>query len=371
MDGQGVKLTTTSLGKGNNMAFISEIHYQNSYASSSGVSEFVEVSLTADEAARAADFDLTTYNLDGTVIDTFNLASITPVIDPVTGLYVYSFDTVTTDPNGGGAGNAEAIALTDSTLTEPISFFDIGGGTTAITATEGLADGATSVNIPASASGTSIQFDNEGNRLDGTLTVGSAVCIGNGAEIETARGPVLIEDLCVDDLVVTRDNGLQPLRWKYSRSLNQSDFATNPAITPICIKSGALGKDLPRTDLHVSPQHQLLIEGQAVDLITDSAACLVKAKHLCGYVENVFQDRACTGIEYFHLLFDRHEIIFANSIPTESFFPGDQALEAMDNGQIEELEALFPGLGQAPQADYITLKQWEATVVAEMLRPPT
>jgi hypothetical protein len=281
------------------MAFISKIHYQNLYAFNDGALKFAEIVLTATEAARAADFSLTTYNLDGTVIDTFNLASITPVIDPATGLYVYSFDTVTTDPDGSGPFNAEAIALTDSTLTDPISFADIGGGTTSIVAIEELADGATSVNIPGASVGNSIQFDAQGNRIDGTLTVGSAVCIGNGAEIETARGPVKIEDLCVDDLVLTRDNGLQPLRWKYSRPLSPSDFAANPAITPVCIKSGALGKNLPAADLRVSPQHQLFFEGANIDLIVDSSTCLIKAKHLCGYVDGVFQDHASTGIGLF------------------------------------------------------------------------
>jgi hypothetical protein len=72
-------------------------------------------------------------------------------------------------------------------------------------------------------------------------------------------------------------------------------------------------------------------------------------------------------LDYFHLLFGRHEIIFANSAPTESFFPGSQALEALDDEQIEELETLFPELAQLPHAGYVPLNKWEAVVVAGMV----
>lgn len=81
------------------MAFISEIHYQDGFANSTGVAEFIEVSLTPAEAERAADFDIATYNFNGDAGATVNLGSLTPVFDPVSNLYVYSFTTVTTDPD--------------------------------------------------------------------------------------------------------------------------------------------------------------------------------------------------------------------------------------------------------------------------------
>ncbi|MFT4999662.1 MAG: hypothetical protein ACI8YI_001825 [Paracoccaceae bacterium] len=133
------------------MSFISEIHYQNGYAGSSGVDEFVEVTLSPEEFARASDFDLTTYQTDGTVRETFNLGDLTPVLDPDTGFYVYTMTTnVTLPDHTTGVNEAEAVALTDNTLTDPVSFVDIGGGTTGIVATEGPAIGATSTTISGS-----------------------------------------------------------------------------------------------------------------------------------------------------------------------------------------------------------------------------
>lgn len=345
------------------MAFISEIHYQNSYASSSGVQEFVEISLTADEAARDGDFTLTTYNLDGTPIDTFVLSSITPVVDPVTGLHVYSFNTITTDPNGSSPGNAEAIALTDSTLTEPISFVDIGGGTTAITATSGAAAGATSTNIPASPGGSSIQFDIDGNRIDGPLTIGTAVCIANGALIDTPSGPVLIEDLRPGAMITTKDNGPQVLRWIHSRKLSGAELRANPAIAPIKIAVGALGENAPHTALRVSPQHQMLMSSAYASLLMDGPECLVRAKDLATHNDRVSRDMSGDSVEYFHLMFDDHQIIFANGTPTESFYPGKEAMDALNPEQREELESLFPDLTTLAPVDYTALRGWEAAAV--------
>ena len=35
-------------------------------------------------------------------------------------------------------------------------------------------------------------------------------------------------------------------------------------------------------------------------------------------------------ITYFHLLFDRHQIVFADGVAAESFFPADQSMDALD-----------------------------------------
>jgi hypothetical protein len=44
------------------------------------------------------------------------------------------------------------------------------------------------------------------------------------------------------------------------------------------------------------------------------------------------------------MLFDRHEIIYANGAPTESFFPGDSALDAVSDRSRHEMFEIFPEL---------------------------
>lgn len=158
------------------MAFISEIHYQNFYAGNSGVTEYVEVALTAADFANAADFTIATYQVDGTVADSISLDQLTPVYHPLLDLYTYTFETPVTNPDhnpGGdtGSGEAEAVSLVNTNTGDVLAFYDIGGGTSDITATEGPAVGETSTTIAPSASGYSIQFDPFGHRIDHEMTV--------------------------------------------------------------------------------------------------------------------------------------------------------------------------------------------------------
>lgn len=49
-------------------------------------------------------------------------------------------------------------------------------------------------------------------------------------------------------------------------------------------------------------------------------------------------------MEYFHILFDEHEIIFAEDAPTESFHPGQQALNTTTRRAQAEILEVFPEL---------------------------
>ncbi|MBY8974333.1 Hint domain-containing protein [Rhodobacteraceae bacterium NNCM2] len=53
---------------------------------------------------------------------------------------------------------------------------------------------------------------------------------------------------------------------------------------------------------------------------------------------------------YIHLLFDRHEIIWAEGLPCESLHPGEEALSGMDRAARDEVLAIFPELAAANDA---------------------
>lgn len=61
------------------------------------------------------------------------------------------------------------------------------------------------------------------------------------------------------------------------------------------------------------------------------------------------------NITYFHLMFDRHEVIFSEGVPTESYLPGDGA-GLSDDARLE-FETLFPELAQTGSAKYITARR--------------
>ena len=52
-------------------------------------------------------------------------------------------------------------------------------------------------------------------------------------------------------------------------------------------------------------------------------------------------------VEYWHFLFDAHQVIWSNGAPTESLFPGPETLKAVSPSAHAEIMALFPELEKA------------------------
>jgi hypothetical protein len=162
------------------------------------------------------------------------------------------------------------------------------------------------------------------------------VCFAKGTMILTVRGEVPIERLSPGDMVITRDNGPQPLVWVASRRLGMADLTRAPKLRPICLAPDLIGAHAP---LIVSPQHAVLFR------TGDGDEQLVRATHLArmrGGKARVMH--GCRQICYFHLAFEVHQILFANGAATESFYPGPQAIEGLALQARTELGALFPDL---------------------------
>lgn len=171
-------------------------------------------------------------------------------------------------------------------------------------------------------------------------------CFCRGTLIATNRGEVPVEQLEVADMVVTRDHGLRPLRWIGSRVLDAVDLAAVPRLRPIRIRAGALGHDLPSRDLLVSPQHRILVRSAIAQRMFGCAEVLVAAKQLL-QIEG-FEQVDASEVEYFHLLFDAHEIVRSNGAETESLYTGPQALRAVGAAARDEILTLFPQLRDTP-----------------------
>lgn len=161
------------------------------------------------------------------------------------------------------------------------------------------------------------------------------VCFTTGTAIRTPRGDVLIETLRVGDLVITADNGPQPIRWIGTRHLDHRTLRAAPNLRPILIKADALGNVRP---LFVSPQHSMMV----------GESNLVRAKHLAEYMPGVRIASGKRSVCYVHLMFDAHQIIFAENAPSESFYPGPMSLKMMGHEPRTELLTLFPDLRADP-----------------------
>ncbi|MCD1625755.1 Hint domain-containing protein [Seohaeicola saemankumensis] len=188
----------------------------------------------------------------------------------------------------------------------------------------------------------------------------SVVCFVAGTLITTKQGDVPIETLQVGDMVVTKDHGYQPVRW-----IGSTKVQATGRLAPIRFRKGALAND---RDLLVSPQHRMLLSGWQADLLFGVNEVLVAAKHL---VNDGSITRVEGGeVEYFHMMFDEHEIVYAEGCQSESFHPGHEGWGALAEETRAEIIALFPQLATEAFRAYgfgarRTLKQSEAKMAVE------
>ncbi|WP_425100643.1 Ig-like domain-containing protein [Tropicibacter sp. S64] len=204
--------------------------------------------------------------------------------------------------------------------------------------------------------------DSNGNGIDGTVEYLNAAgdvtgtmdffeieevvpCFTPGTLIATPQGERLVEDLQVGDRVITRDNGIQEIRWVGRKDLTGFDLARKPHFRPILIQKGALGNNLPEHDMLVSPNHRILVANDKTALYFEEREVLVAAKHLTG-LDGVDEVESL-GVSYIHIMFENHEVILSNGAWTESFQPGDYTLKGIGAAQREEIYELFPELEQA------------------------
>ena len=168
-------------------------------------------------------------------------------------------------------------------------------------------------------------------------------CFARGTLIDTPEGSVAVEDLAVGTLVRTRDNGDQPIRWIGRVTLSASRLRAQPKMRPIRIAAGALGPNLPSQPLVVSPQHRVLVRSGIAQRMFGAPEVLVAAKQLL-LLDGIDIAEDLETVEYFHILFDQHEIVFSNGAETESLYTGPQALRSIGRAAREEIFALFPEL---------------------------
>lgn len=171
----------------------------------------------------------------------------------------------------------------------------------------------------------------------------AAVCFTNGTRIETVTGPILVEDLKPGTLVRVLDGGYRPLRKQLVRDFGLAELADNPHLHPVSIDKGALGSGLPWRKLCVSRQHRMLINGPICQRMFETQSVLVPAHRLAG-LPGCWIEAPDQPLSYHHLVFDQHEIVFAEGAASESFFPGPEAMKSVGPAARAELCAIYPEL---------------------------
>ena len=166
------------------------------------------------------------------------------------------------------------------------------------------------------------------------------ICFTPGTLILTETGAHTVEALRRGDRIVTRDNGVQTLQWLAQRWIGPAELLSNARLRPVLMQPDLIGAEAP---LLVSPQHGVLLRTDTGDEM------LVRAIHLARlHGGKARVARGIRAVTYIHLMFDAHQIVFANGAPTESFYPGPTALAALSDPARDELGAIYPDLFTMP-----------------------
>jgi len=166
-------------------------------------------------------------------------------------------------------------------------------------------------------------------------------CFLKGTLIWPPSGETRIEDLRVNDVVVTASGGATSIQWVWRRRFEREPGQKwDQKIVPIRVARSALGPNTPHRDLYLSPYHCLYLDGvliPAVDLINGSTIARVDAKQL-------------REIEYFHIKLERHSVIYAEGAACETL--REVTAVNSDSLEFEEYKKLYgePALPDEPVA---------------------
>lgn len=192
------------------------------------------------------------------------------------------------------------------------------------------------------------------------------ICFALGTMIMTPEGEVAIETLEIGDRVITRDHGVQRIRWIGVTTLPSAYVKANAHLRPILIRAGALGPDQPTRDLRVSRQHRVLVrDWRAEVLFADAGGVLAPAFTLVND-STIIEETPVAPVNYVHMAFEQHEVVYAEGVEAESFHPGARSIAGLSQPHREELLELFPELeeGFAYEAARKELRASEAAILS-------
>jgi hypothetical protein len=135
----------------------------------------------------------------------------------------------------------------------------------------------------------------------------SAVCFARGTYLLTATGEVLVEALQPGALMVQNDGSEAPVKWIGRRRIDLTAHPRPATVAPIRIQRDAFADNMPYSDLLVSPDHAIFVDGK-----------LICARQLING-STIRQEMTWTSVEYFHVELESHAILLAEGLPAESY----------------------------------------------------
>ncbi|MEM6637942.1 MAG: Hint domain-containing protein, partial [Pseudomonadota bacterium] len=154
--------------------------------------------------------------------------------------------------------------------------------------------------------------------------------LAGGVNVRTPCGPRRIENIRKGDLIVTRKDGLQPVRLVFCRTVSDAEMAADPSLAPVALRPRAVGPMMPQLDMRIASGHRILVPGYRLGDIEDDAVALVQARDIAGTSDAAYVDRSAANVSYFNLVFDTHQVFTANGLPVESFLPNAENIGELE-----------------------------------------
>jgi hypothetical protein len=175
--------------------------------------------------------------------------------------------------------------------------------TTLYTGTNPVSGGAqySSIKQTINGSTTTYHISSNGGAISTVDT-----CFAAGTLITTTKGEIAVEDLMVGDIVVTADGAEETITWLGHRDVKVTGSNADAKYL-VRIATDAVAPGVPRRDLLVTQEHCLLLDGVLVParmLVNDATITL---------------DRSITSYTYYHVELERHAVILAEGLATESY----------------------------------------------------
>jgi hypothetical protein len=174
----------------------------------------------------------------------------------------------------------------------------------------------------------------------GPIRLADAVAgaFAQGTHILLANGTAApVDSLEPGAAVLTRDHGAQILRWRGTVRLRAEG-----AFAPVVVQAGVMGN--PRA-LAVSPHHRMFLYRRDARALAGASELLVQARYLVDGQRIVRREGG--HVVYHGLVFDHHEVIYAEGVPCESLMVCPETLTRLPDDLAEPLRLAFPGLVQA------------------------
>jgi len=134
-------------------------------------------------------------------------------------------------------------------------------------------------------------------------------CFLRGTRILTDNGEIPVERISLGDQLVIKNGVSLPVKWIGRRRFKKTSSSNWPKdFMPVRVSRHALDEKTPHTDLYLSPNHSLFIDG-----------VLIPVNHLINGVSiTQAMPHGVQEIEYFHIELETHDVIFAEGAAVET-----------------------------------------------------